>query len=84
LVVDALVQSAELGELRPAIAAGLMNAEQVHAELQDLVAAVAGEARAPAKWSISVLELRPPRAVQRRIACCGHIHSEQPRVIFEI
>ena len=38
LVVDALAQCAELGELQHAIAAGLMTAEQVHADLAEVVA----------------------------------------------
>jgi alanine dehydrogenase len=38
LVVDSLAQCAELGELQHAIAAGLMTAGQVHAELADVVA----------------------------------------------
>lgn len=38
LVVDALAQCAELGELQHAVAAGLMTAEQVHAELAEVVA----------------------------------------------
>ncbi|HEY7215357.1 MAG TPA: ornithine cyclodeaminase family protein [Thermoanaerobaculia bacterium] len=37
LVVDALAQCAELGELQHALAAGLMTAEQVHAELAEIV-----------------------------------------------
>ena len=40
LVVDALAQCAELGELQHAIAAGLMTAGQAHAELADVVAGV--------------------------------------------
>jgi alanine dehydrogenase len=38
LVVDALAQCAELGELQHAIAAGLMTAEQAHADLAEVVA----------------------------------------------
>ncbi len=38
LVVDALSQCAELGELQHAIAAGLMTAEQAHADLTEIVA----------------------------------------------
>jgi alanine dehydrogenase len=38
LVVDSLEQCAELGELQHALAAGLMTAEQVHAELAEVVA----------------------------------------------
>ncbi len=38
LVVDALSQCAELGELQHAIAAGLMTAEQAHADLAEIVA----------------------------------------------
>lgn len=38
LVADAVTQCAELGELQHAIAAGLMTAEQVHADLTEVVA----------------------------------------------
>src|SRR5918999_644956 len=38
LVVDALAQCAELGELQHALAAGLMTTDQVHAEFAEIVA----------------------------------------------
>jgi alanine dehydrogenase len=77
LVVDALEQCAELGELQHALAAGLMTVEQVHAELAEIVAgarpgrSTAGEITIFDSTGTALQDLAAAIAVEKRARAAG-------------